>query len=147
MKVKLLGGVVEGPSASPEHAYPVVWSFILCRTTFPNVVVSIRVFVILFALQEPWVFIRRVIRNEPHDYLDAFLVSLFDKFVEVFHGSEHGIDGRIIFHIVNRVKPHSLYSQLSEVIHLVQDTFQIAISISTRVFERTRIHLVNDTMF
>ena len=95
----------------------------------------------------------RMVGDQIQNDFQLAVVRRFEQRVEIFHRPEilHNrlIIGNIITVIVvrrteNRVQPDDINAQTFDIIELFRNPFQIAHAVAVRVFEGTRINLIND---
>ena len=93
-------------------------------------------------LLKPLVLRGRVIEDHVKHKSDASLVRLADQGFRILHGSEHGIDGIIIRHIIavvihrrfeERRDPDIVDSQGLQVVHAGADPVQISNSVTVGI--------------
>ena len=99
MEVILTSCFVILPRRAREARFPVVWLFAVLAVA-PDVVVAIGIRARLAALDEPGMFVGRVVDDEVHDNLDAGFVCGREQRIKILHRAEILHDGAVVGDVV-----------------------------------------------
>jgi hypothetical protein len=102
---------------------------------------------------EPGVLVAAVVRHDVHQDADVAVVGMRHESVEGGQIAVHGLDVEIVGDVVavivlrrgvTRRQPHSIHTELLQVVEVGDDPLEIAAAVTVGVAEGTHIDLVHD---
>jgi len=155
VEVVLLGAVVERPRRAAEDAQPVIRRRPVRSSIRPDIPVAMARRPGGTRVEEPWMPVTRVVRDDVEEDADPTRLGFADQRVDVVKIAEDGLDGLVVGDVVppvlvgrdgDGVEPDAVDAEPLEVIKARDDPRQVSDAVSVRIHPRAGVDLVEDAV-